>query len=124
MITVDEITPYLLTPKKKKCGAEQIKYAEGTVKTENWNKREFTLVYEQNGEKPYLILDLGRSSPGGYPVFTVKSHKCQPILRISYSDWYPYLLNKDHRDTGDFLRGCCKYLVVELPVLPANPNRY
>ena len=124
MITVDEITPYLLTPKKKKCGAEQIKYAEGTVKTENWNKREFTLVYEQNGEKPYLILDLGRSSPGGYPVFTVKSHKCQPILRISYSDWYPYLLNKDHRDTGDFLRGCCKYLGVELPVLPANPNRY
>lgn len=124
MITVDEITPYLLTPKKKKCGAEQIKYAEGTVRTENWNKREFTLVYEQNGEKPYLILDLGRSSPGGYPVFTVKSHKCQPILRISYSDWYPYLLNKDHRDTGDFLRGCCKYLGVELPVLPANPNRY
>ena len=63
MITVDEITPYLLTPKQKKCGAEQIKYAEGTVRTENWNKREFTLVYEQNGEKPYLILDqIGRAS--------------------------------------------------------------
>lgn len=124
MITVDEITPYLLTPKQRRCRTEQIKYAEGTVKTENWDKQGFTLIYEENGEKPYLILDLGRATSSGYPVFTVKSHKQQPVLRISYSDWYPYLLNNDHRDTGDFLRGCCKYLGVELPVLPGNPNRY
>lgn len=124
MITVDQIAPYLLTPKQRKCGAEQIKYTEGTVKTDTCDPQSFTLCYAQGGEKPYLILDLGRSSPGGYPVFTVRSQKQQPVLRIAYSDWYPYLLNREHRDTGDFLRGCCKYLGVELPVLPGNPNRY
>ena len=124
MITVDQITPYLLTPKQRKCGTEQIKYAEGTVKTDADDPRSFTLCYAQDGKKPYLILDLGRSTPSGYPVFTVRSRKQRPVLRVAYSDWYPYLLDRDHRETGDFLRGCCKYLGVELPVLPGNPNRY
>ena len=124
MITNNEIAPYILTPTQRICRAEQVKYTEGAVTTEEWKKRGFTLKYQNGGKKPYLIVDFGRASVGGYPVFRVKSHHQQPVLRISYSDWYPYLLDTAHRDKGDFSRGCCKYLGVELPALPGNPNRY
>ena len=121
-MTMEQAAPYLLTPKDRVCRAQSVKYTEGTVRIEP--ERAYTLQYKEGGDKPYLILDLGRSSPGGYPVISVKAQKGEPVLRLAYSDWYPYLLDRDHRETGDFLRGCCKYLGVELPVLPANPNRY
>lgn len=124
MITVDEVSPYVLTPKSRVCRPERIKYKEAAVKVDEQKPDRFTLTYQQGGKQPFLILDLGRSSPGGYPVFTVKSYKGSPVLRLAYSDWYPYLLDEQHRCTGDFTRGCCKYLGVELPVLPGNPNRY
>lgn len=115
-MTMEQAAPYLLTPKDRVCRAQSVKYTEGTVRIEP--ERAYTLQYKEGGDKPYLILDLGRSSPGGYPVISVKAQKGEPVLRLAYSDWYPYLLDRDHRETGDFLRGCCKYLGVELPVRP------
>lgn len=70
------------------------------------------------------IFDLGPDSPGGYPVFVVRSIARPCVLRISYADrWLVYEHDKG-RAIGDFERGSCKYLGVELPVLPANPGRY
>ena len=70
------------------------------------------------------ILDLGPDSPGGYPVFTVKSVGKPCVLRISYADRWLVYEHEKGRNIGDFERGSCKYLGIELPVLPANPGRY
>jgi len=82
------------------------------------------IVSKKTGDKPYIIVDLGKSTPGGYPIFKVKSQKGTPVLRISYSDWYDWLLDPKYGETGDYLRGMPDYLGVELPVPPANPYRY
>jgi len=82
------------------------------------------IVSKQTGDKPFFIIDMGKSTPGGYPVFKIKSQTGNPALRISYSDWYDYLLHPVYGETGDYNRGTPTYLGVELPVPPANPYRY
>ena len=93
-MTMEQAAPYLLTPKDRVCRAQSVKYTEGTVRIEP--ERAYTLQYKEGEDKPYLILDLGRSSPGGYPVISVKAQKGEPVLRLAYSDWYPYLLSLIH----------------------------
>lgn len=82
------------------------------------------LEFTQGGPQPVVILDLGPSSPGGYPVFKVKSATGNPVVRLSYTDMLEHILDPVHGERGDFQRGKCKYLGVELPVPPANPYRY
>jgi alpha-L-rhamnosidase len=83
------------------------------------------LVYPKGGEKPYLILDMGSASVGGYPVFKVASKKGNPTLRIAYACWYPYLVDSVQSQNGDFRRMYTDtYLGFDLPVLPGNPGRY
>lgn len=72
----------------------------------------------------YVIFDMGSESVGGYPVFVVSDYAGQPAIHISYSDRFTPYEKEDTAYYGDFLRGSCTYLGVELPVMPANPDRY
>ena len=72
----------------------------------------------------YVVYDMGGGSVGGYPFFIVKSFKGKPTLHISYSDRMTPYEREDTMEKGDFTRGSCQYLGVELPVMPANPYRY
>ena len=79
-----------ITPRQRKCLAVAVKFTEGNVKDPNhitnFEKSYSELVWDIGKEKPYLCIDLGPASPGGYPVFTVEGFEGDPILRISYSD--------------------------------------
>lgn len=72
----------------------------------------------------YVIFDMGAGSVGGYPFFFVKSYTGNPTLHISYSDRMTPYEREDTFEKGDFTRGSCTYLGVELPVMPANPYRF
>lgn len=72
----------------------------------------------------YVVFDMGAESVGGYPTFEVKSHQGKPKLLISYSDRFLPYEKEETMAKGDFTRGSCTYLGVELPVMPANPYRF
>ncbi|MBR2861329.1 MAG: hypothetical protein IKB86_05780 [Clostridia bacterium] len=126
-MNLSDFSKHILCPKNKVCyptlvkhtfgdvtGAENILGASGTT----------TLTYSSD-TAPKLILDLGESSVGGYPVFKIKSYTGEkPVIRLAYADWYDYIMDETYGENGDFRRGCCKYLGVELPVLPGDPNRF
>jgi alpha-L-rhamnosidase len=119
---------YVLTPKAKQCYAlnvhscgGQIENADHILKNDGASTR---LTWTKAGKKPYILLDLGPASPGGYPVFKVTANTGRPVLRISYADWYDFIAHPTYAETGDFNRGTCTYLGVELPVPPGNPYRY
>ena len=86
--------------------------------------RKITLKNGAGQGNAYVVFDMGAETVGGYPVFTVKSYRGSPTIRISYSDRFRIMENEKDMRNGDFLRGTCKYLGVELPVLPANPGRF
>lgn len=116
-----------ITPRGRVCRPVAIKYTEGIVRGAQAlvsGVGSVTLSYPIGGEKPYLCVDMGPASPGGYPTFEVSDMEGDAVLRTSYSDWYDYLCDPSYREKGDFSRGTCKYLGPELPVLPANPDRY
>lgn len=126
-MTLNDFSKNILCPQSKICYPQSIKHVYGNV--ENANNilgSEGTTVLKYDGEiAPKLILDLGRASIGGYPVFKVKSYSGDnPVIRLAYSDWYDYMMEESHGEKGDFARGATKYLGVELPVLPCDPNRY
>ncbi|MCL1794602.1 MAG: hypothetical protein FWG34_12120 [Oscillospiraceae bacterium] len=111
-----------------RCRGVQIKHTHGKVAGAenilNEGESAVKIISEQTGDKPFFIVDMGKSSPGGYPVFKIKSQTGNPVLRISYSDWYDHLLSPVHGENGDYNRGTATYLGVELPAPPANPYRY
>lgn len=117
-----------ITPKQRECFPTAVKFTEGNVKNPehiiSTDSHCAELVWDIGKEKPYLCIDLGPSSPGGYPIFKIESFEGDPVLRISYSDWYDYIRDPKYREYGDFKRGSCKYLGPELPVMPGNPNRF
>ena len=117
----------ILTPKSRKCIAIDIRETGGFVNDESallsFDQSAVRLEHK-NGIEPYVILDLGPASPGGYPFFKVKSFSDNARLRISYYDTLETTSGQQAKKYGDFKRGTCRYLGVELPVLPANPNRY
>lgn len=82
------------------------------------------LTYPADGEQPRVLLDLGPASPGGYPVLRIRAHSGTPVLRLSYADWLDFITDERFAPIGDHRRGCCKYLGTELPVLPADPDRF
>lgn len=118
---------HVMTPKTRECYPTQVKNVYGNVAgAENLLSAgsETTVLRYDGDTAPKIILDLGEASTGGYPVFKVKSFGGTPVLRLAYSDWYDYIADEQFGPIGDFRRGCCKYLGVELPVLPADPNRF
>ena len=119
---------HVVTPAKRVCPALSVRRTEGIVENAAGllqpGGAPTTLVYPAEGPQPVLILDMGPTSPGGYPVFRVTGAQGPAVLRLSYSDSYLPLVDEVHGKNGDFKRGCCKYLGVELPVLPANPGRF
>ncbi len=119
---------YVLTPPSKHCFANKVHTTSGQVENPEAllqsDGKYARLTYPVGGEKPYVILDLGPSSPGGYPWFEVTDKSGKTEIRISYSDWFPFIADSVYGETGDFSRGSCTYLGVELPVPPGNPYRY
>jgi alpha-L-rhamnosidase len=81
-----------------------------------------TLDYPVNGTAPSVALDFGSGGVGGYAVFRVTAVRGTPVVRLAYA-CHPDGLSP----TGDFLRERrAMYMgpAVELPVLPANLDRY
>jgi len=117
--------PYVLTPKSTKVFPSAITQQSGEIDSAenilNDDGKAAVLRYPKGGEKPFLILDLGRASASGYPVFKVRSHTGTPVVRLAYAT-HPRACG----EKGGFGRGTCRYLgtTVDLPVLPANPGRY
>jgi hypothetical protein len=124
----DEWKHRVLTPVSREARAAAVRTTHGRVQGAEHllapDEAAARLEYPAGGEKPWLVLDLGPASPGGYPVFYVKSVVGRPVLRISYADLYDHIVDPVYGEQGDFGRGTCKYLGVELPVPPANPYRY
>jgi hypothetical protein len=124
---LDDFKQHILCPQDKKCFPVSVKHTFGNVvDADNLLSDKGTTVFKYDGDTaPKAILHLGRASNGGYPVFKVKSFKGEkPVIRLAYSDWYDYIMEEGYGENGDFKRGCCKYLGVELPVLPGDPNRF
>ncbi|MCL2813290.1 MAG: hypothetical protein FWD23_01690 [Oscillospiraceae bacterium] len=122
-----QMQKYVLTCPLKCCGTK-VKYTYGDITGAenilNDGCLPAKLISQKTGDKPFFIMDMGKSTPGGYPVFKIKSQTGNPVLRISYSDWYDHLLHPVHGENGDYNRGTATYLGVELPAAPANPYRY
>lgn len=119
---------HVLTPSERNARAVAVHSTEGQVTGATalltGDTSAVTLYFPAGATKPVVILDLGPATPGGYPVFKVKAVKGQPVLRLSYADMLEHIVDPVHGERGDFQRGKCKYLGVELPVPPANPYRY
>ena len=97
-----------------------VRKRSGTIGAENISDHKGSLII-CGGE--YVVYDMGAASVGGYPVFNVKSFNGNPKLHISYSDRFSTYEKEDGGYNGDFGRDTCKYLGVELPVMPGNPYR-
>lgn len=122
---MNKFDQYILTPKSRICRAENISFTRGNVAQAEQFTSGGTIKLKNDGVlQAQVILDMGQNSPGGYPVFCVAGYKGSAVLRISYADWYDLIVDEKYGKIGDFRRGCCKYLGVELPVLPGNPNRF
>ena len=114
-----------VTPQDRRCYGQKVIESEHVVAPENILLGKSCVFENKGGNCAGILLDLGECSVGGYPVFTVKSFRGTAKLRIAYSDRFRSIEKAQKgRIYGDFVRGCCKYLGVELPVLPANPGRY
>ena len=117
----------ILCPQSKICYPKNVKHVYGNIENSDniLSDKGTTILKYDSDTAPKLILDLGRASTGGYPVFKIKSFTGEkPVIRFAYSDWYDYIIDEKYGENGDFSRGCCKYLGVELPVLPGDPNRF
>lgn len=85
----------------------------------------FLLRWEEGVERPTATIDFGPETAGGYAAFEVESFSPRadgtpPVLRLSYAT-HPDGLS----ETGDFSRETeIRYLHVDNPVLPANPDRH
>ncbi len=124
---LSDFKKHILCPESRICLPKLVKHSFGNIaNSENILSLSGTTTLTYDGDTaPKLILDLGEASTGGYPVFKVKSYTGQkPVIRLAYSDWYDYMMDEKYGENGDFSRGCCKYLGVELPVLPGDPNRF
>lgn len=86
--------------------------------------REEGEVLRFSGDGAFVVADFGAESASGYMTFCVDSFSNDCKLRISYSDRLGVFDYEAGRKRGDFSRGAATYLGVELPVLPANPNRF
>ncbi len=87
----------------------------------DFKKRKGNLKIKSGG---YIVFDMGKESVGGYPFFSVANFKGKVKVRLAYSDRRCTFANKTAMMRGDFDRGTCGYLGVELPVMPGNPYRY
>ena len=79
---------------------------------------------ENDKSAPVFVLDFGKSSVEGRAVVRVRSMKGSPVLRLAYAN-YPDA--KALQADGDFNEASrARYMGrdFELPVLPANINRY
>lgn len=127
-MNLTDFKKHILCPESKICYPKEVKNIYGNVCGEEnlLGNSGITVLTYDGDTAPKLILDLGPASTGGYPVFKIKSHggSTVPRLRLAYSDWYDYMMDPTYGENGDFARGCCKYLGVELPVLPGDPNRF
>lgn len=115
-----DVKSYIKTPESRKCLPESVFLSYG-VENQDAILNGGSVVLRQGS---YLILDMSRRSIGGYSHFCIKSFSGFPTLRISYFDRVSDFSSPKVRFFGDFVRGSCTYLGVEVPVLPADPHRF
>ena len=116
----------VLTPKSDRVAPIGVLRQEGKVDSSEamlaQDGRSCRLAYETGGAKPFVVLDFGKQSVGGYAVFTVTAKTGLPVVRLSYA-CHP----NGTGETGDFTRETsARYMgpTVDLPVLPGNVNRH
>ena len=117
---------HILTPKSDRTAPVAVLRTEGHVERAKSLLREddknCRLSFEKGGVKPVVILDFGKSSVGGYAVFTVTAKTGQPVVRLAYAN-HPDGIS----ESGCFTRETsARYLgpTLDLPVLPANIDRH
>ena len=104
---------------QKKGRPQSIRVCKVSSDTAFCPKKQFVL-----SDGDYVVFDMGKASVGGYPFFKVKAYTGKPVVRISYSDRMTPYEKEESMPLGDFTRGSCTYLGVELPVMPGNPYRF
>ncbi len=116
----------LLTPKSDCVAPVAVMRTEGRVDASDAlfaeDGKSCRLSFDMNGTKPFVVLDFGKQSVGGYAVFTVTAKTGRPVVRLAYA-CHPAGLS----ETGCFTRETsARYLgaTLDLPVLPANVNRH
>lgn len=115
-----------LTPTSDRVAPVAVVRTEGRVESADnlllEDSKSCRLIFEKNGRKPFVVLDFGKQSVGGYAVFRVTAKSGMPVVRLAYA-CHPNGLS----ETGDFTRETsARYLgpSIDLPVLPANINRH
>lgn len=110
-----------LTQQNQECRARAIRLSQGVENVEAFLSADLPVTVNAGA---WTVLDMGAESVGGYPVFRVVGYTGEPVVRISYSDRMEPYRKSESMGKGDFVRGSCTYLGVELPVMPANPDRF
>jgi len=117
---------HVLTPTSDRTAPVGLLRTEGRVERAEALFREggqsCRLSFEKGHIKPVVVLDFGKSSVGGYAVFTVTAKTGEPVVRLAYAN-HPDGLS----ETGCFTRETsARYLgpTFDLPILPANIYRH
>lgn len=111
----------LVSPVAVKAVCGQIEHPDALLSDDSQTTR----MISSASDKPFIILDMGPSSIGGYPLLDVTALSAKAQIRIAYACWYPYILDSEHGEKGDCARRFNNtYLKVDLPVMPASPDRH
>ena len=82
------------------------------------------LKYEEGGEKPVMVLDFGEASYSGWAFVDVRSQRGEPMLRLAYSCFPEETCLTEEGNFSEASRAVYMGRDMQLPVLPANINRY
>ncbi len=103
----DPKTPFTNTPSAPLVSPLAIKAICGQVQKPNAllsDDNRTTRMISGNADKPFIILDMGPSSIGGYPLLDIAAVSETAQIRIAYSCWYPYIIDTEHGENGDCAR--------------------
>ncbi|MDD4101753.1 MAG: alpha-L-rhamnosidase C-terminal domain-containing protein [Kiritimatiellae bacterium] len=123
---IDEARAHILTPHSNRVLPERVLKTQGNVSDASnllvEDGRSCRLRFDKDGAQPFVALDFGKGSVGGYALFKVTARAGLPTLRLSYA-CHPNGLSP----TGCFTRQTsARYLgkTFDLPVLPGNIYRH
>jgi hypothetical protein len=113
---------YVYTPAAREAYWDSVYSAKGLVsQAENLlqaDGKSARLEFKKNGERPVVILR-SRRQIGGYTVLKVTAQSGNPVLRISYADWF-----NDIRPEGDSGENIWYMPLITFPTAPLNSERF